>query len=365
MDIITPDPIPVPAAGQSFRDPVFGATIKRISDAADAGVGWVTQEYSTMSPWNCDNSRLLLQHQDHFAVYSGEGDFIADAPDFAADCEPRWALNDPGCGYIRRANTLLRSSLEGLEVIQTFRQFSKISGMGEGDLGADGRTMALCGDGVVVFLYDVIDREVCSAGMMPMSSVDGLYVTASGNLLVTFRDARGIRLYDREFRMLRQLAPVGGHCDVCRDLDGSEILVWTNSNDPRPIACRNSIVKIDLATGQQTCLLELDWSLAVHISCPDASGSCLVETYAAPDAPWVPYSNEILKVALDGSGAQRLCHHRSLQLSYNSQPRVSCSRDGSRFVFSSNFGVRDRGEHYTDVYMVELLPEVRKIQRRK
>jgi hypothetical protein len=70
--------------------------------------------------------------------------------------------------------------------------------------------------------------------------------------------------------------------DVTRDTDGSEVLVWTNSADPSPI-CDNGVVKVRLADARQTCLVELDWSLGVHISCPDDAGGCLVGTYAPGD----------------------------------------------------------------------------------
>src|SRR6266496_1278862 len=56
-----------PAVGGSYTDPVFGTAIKRVSDAtrmkrADSGgsLPYVNPEYSSMSPFNLDNTRLLL-----------------------------------------------------------------------------------------------------------------------------------------------------------------------------------------------------------------------------------------------------------------------------------------------------------------
>src|SRR5262245_52781612 len=52
-----------PAKGGSYTDPVFGTAVKRISDAmntTDTGRGGtvklIAQEYSTMSPFNMDNT---------------------------------------------------------------------------------------------------------------------------------------------------------------------------------------------------------------------------------------------------------------------------------------------------------------------
>jgi hypothetical protein len=136
--------------------------------------------------------------------------------------------------------------------------------------------------------------------------------------------------------------------DVTLDSDGTEVMVWANSNDRQPI-CNNGIVKIRLADGQQTCLATLDWSLAAHISGPDNSGFVYVDAYA-PDNPnpnplsgWFEYTNELLRIKLDGSQVLRLAHHRSRPFginTYNWQPRVSTSRDGSRVVYASDYDLQ-------------------------
>src|SRR5204863_4717946 len=59
-----------PPAGEIYKDERFQTSIRRVSDATKvrdvaAGSGYVpfvAVEYSTMSPFNQDNSRLLLQH---------------------------------------------------------------------------------------------------------------------------------------------------------------------------------------------------------------------------------------------------------------------------------------------------------------
>jgi hypothetical protein len=148
-------------------------------------------------------------------------------------------------------------------------------------------------------------------------------------------------------------------------LDGvDEVMIWTNSNDAQPIpACNNGIVKVRLRDGAQTCLAQLDWSLAVHISAPDGNGYVYVDT-EAPVNPqpgtsgWVPYTNEILQVRLDGSGVIRWAHHRSRPFdSYNWQPKLSISRDGTKLLYSSNYNLQaiEGTTHptlYTDAYLI-------------
>ncbi len=65
---------------------------------------------------------------------------------------------------------------------------------------------------------------------------------------------------------------------------------------------------------------------------------------------WRPTHEELVRVRLDGSEIQRLAHHRSHVFDYGDQPRANVSFDGRYYVFSSNWGGRDR----VDVYAVEI-----------
>ena len=171
----------------------------------------------------------------------------------------------------------------------------------------------------------------------------------------------GIELYDKTMVFQRQVFPCNGHKDTIIDADGSEVMVITDANDPG--SNDNAIVKVDLSTGKRSTLLSLDWSLAVHVSTPDKGGCAYVETYAPLNpqaADFRPYTNELLRVPLDGSPVQRLAHHRSRPNAgndYNYEPKVSCSRDGSRVIFASNFNAAARQgapDEYADVYMIEV-----------
>jgi hypothetical protein len=307
---------------------------------------------------------------------------------------------------------------------------------------------------------------------------------------------------------LRQIGRADGHKHMAIDTDGSEILVWCNSNDPAPLAgTRNAVVKIRLSDGLETGLLNLDWSLAYHLSAPDNEGyvyadvfapspsttgsgtlytflwndpsvafingtdgqpwftvtnsatlggtavqaidpgcQCVFtftgtgvywlgwrdeysgiatvsidggpavtfDTYSAtqeaqyqallasglplgvhtvtitalgtknsaslsawvwvngfftftsvavpiPPTNWFVYTNELVRINLDGSGVLRIAHHRSrvgVTNAYNYQPRVSSSRDGSRIVFASDFdltAISGNPDQYVDTYLVRLI----------
>jgi hypothetical protein len=109
-------------------------------------------------------------------------------------------------------------------------------------------------------------------------------------------------------------------------------------------------------------LSNMSWSLAFHVSCPDNAGFCIVGTYAPsdpnPSQSWPAFTNELLRVPVNGGSTSRLAHHRSRPLNgYNYTPRASVSRDGTKLVYSSNFGLQDQlnlPTEYSDAYLMTL-----------
>jgi len=365
-----------PAVGGSYVDPVFGSTVKRISNAlgtpdADGGgrLTWITDEYSTMSPFNSDNSRILLVHQSYFGLYDGNGAYLRDLPlEIGASSEPRWSRKDNHTVYYIHGNQFKTYDISSgvLKTVHTFSEYSAISGMGESDISFDGDHFVFAGDGRYVFVYRISTDTKSPVFDTGGKALDSIYITPNNNVILSWIVSGTVRytgqeLFDASMNFLRQVGRADGHKDVTLDTNGDEVLVWTNSNDPQPI-CNNGIVKIRLADGRQTCLATFDWSLAVHISAPDNSGFVYVETYAPsnpnPPSGWVAYTNELLQIKLDGSQVLRLAHHRSRPYqtdTYNWQPKMSTSRDGSRVVYNSDYDLQildGYAAEYSDVYLI-------------
>ena len=370
-----------PPAGQNYLDPVFGTAIRRISDALNqpnsrnvGSVPFIATEYSTMSPFNLDNSRLLLVHHSYFAVYDGAGQYLKDLPfDATASSEPRWSRRDPNLLYYI---PVYGNSLKSFDVatgvssvVRTFAEYTRISGRGESDICFDGDHFVLVGDDRDIFVY-----ELSTDAKGPMLGVGGrafdqVMIAPDDNVLVGWLQPgtgryNGVELYDRNMNFLRQVTPADGHMDVGRDIDGQPVLLWINAAEPQPPpGCQNSVVKVRLADAQRSCVLSLDWSLAAHVSAPDGNGWFFVSTYAPADpAPlpgqWRPYVDEVLQVRLDGSEVRRLAHHRSRPFNdYCYMPRAAVSRDGRRLVFSSNYGLQSLlgyATNYSDAYLVDV-----------
>ncbi len=366
-----------PSPGSTYLDTNFGSTIKRISAAQNTAssltggnLSIITNEYATMSPFNIDNTFLILQHDSYFGLYDGNGTYLKDLPFVVnAGAEPRWSKTNPSILYFVNGNQLKQIDVTTLSinVVHTFSGYGTISGKGESDISEDGKHFVFAGDNRYVFIYDIAadsQSAVFDTGGVPF---DSLYVTPDNHATITWYQPgssrfNGIELFDGNMSFLRQVARAGGHMDVARDTNGDEVLLWANAGDPQPV-CNNGIVKIRLSDGLQTCLVTLDWSLATHTSAPDNNGWVFVETYAPSDPSpltgWPQYTNEILQVKLDGSEIRRVAHHRSRPFdTYYYTPRTSTSHDGSKIVFSSNFGLQRLGypSLYTDVYMVDIAP---------
>ena len=356
-----------PPAGETFTDPVFETPITRITDAASTigaadgnPLPRIEVEYSTKSPFNTDSSKILLLEVSYFGLYDGItlqrirplccGDLVV-----GATSEPVWSRTDSNVFYFHPvdSNQLRKYNIatDVQTVVHTFSEYISISSGGEAEISYDGDHLVLIGDNLLtpgsreIFVYRIsTDTKGPVFDATLTGGFDAVYITPDNNVLIAWLATgtgrfQGTELYDEDMNFLRQVANNNGHKDVTRDVDGSEILVQTNSADPTPIPnCQNGIVKIKLATAHQTCLLSLDWSLAVHISAGDQDGWVYVSTYnnSTASSPWFVYTNELLRISLDGSVVRRLAHHRSDTTTYEGQPRISVSRDGRRFLFNSN-----------------------------
>jgi hypothetical protein len=372
-----------PEAGGGYIDPIFGTSVKRVSNAlatADSAftgrnLTFVMTEYSTMSPFNQDNSRLLLLHQSYFALYDGTGNYLRDLPlEIHSRTEPRWSRRDPNVLYYINGHQLKAYDVAtgAVSVVRTFTEYAIVYGGGESDICFDGDHFVLVGDSKDIFVYEIsTDTKGPVLDTTGRGGFDNVYLTPDDNVLVSWFAGgasryQGIELYDRNMRFLRQVYRAIGHMDVTRDITGEEVLLLVNAGDPHPPAdCQNAIVKIRLSDARSTCLISFDWSLAQHVSAPDGNGWFFVTTYSPADlvplVTWPPYANEILQIRLDGSEVRRLAHHRSRPFdTYNYTPRAAVSRDGSRLVYSSNWGLQailGNPIGYTDVYLLAVRVE--------
>lgn len=340
---VTPPPVPIPV--------VTGVTkIPRVS-----------HEYATVDPWCLDCSVMLLHHdQGTVFLHYGDGRPYMLLPGVNHSSEPRWSRKDRNLFYYIDGRKLMqfdvsKSWAKAATVVHDFTDsfYTKISGLGESDISPDGESFVFIGDDREIFTYHLSTGKQ-SRILSWTRSLDSLYITPTRVLVSS--PGNGIFLYGHDMMPVtvnpavsNKIAPAGGHMDVCLQ-DGVEYLVWMNAADdtgPNRNAalagCRNGVVRINLATGEQLCLLPDDalpdrYAYSVHVSGLDNKGWCIVETYKSTgDTPLTPRANKILKVKLDGSGFLVLQDLGPGPFdTYMSQPKTAVSHDGSRYCWDQD-----------------------------
>jgi hypothetical protein len=353
-----------PPAGEEFEDPAFGTQIRRLTDAQKEGYSSITHAYSSVSPFNANSTLVLLEKSGGILhIRDLEGKVIRDNLNsfgILPTGDPLWSRTNPNLIYFHTAggNEIKSYNVSSNEVrrLSTLDQYSEIRfGNGEGDISADGNHIPILADDRFGLLYNVktggLSRPVDT---VLYGKVDAIDVTPANKLLFSSTNPEGFYLTNalsagRPINILDHI----GHSDHALNEKGNGYLVVTNSNDSSPIPdCQNGIVKVDWESPKEDCLQELDWSLAVHISCNNFGQNwCLVSTYStnSPSGNWPAFTNELLKVSLGGSRTMRLAHTQSSSESYVQQPRASVSPDGKYALFAS-----DMQGDFTDTYLLLL-----------
>ena len=377
-----------PALGAIFNDPAYGTPIKRVSNGLAQFNDGVHHEYETISPFNRDNTRLLLLREGgSFYVADLNGNVIISESELALGKlpEPRWSVSDANVFFYHQDNVLFRYNISTKQktTLRTFTQYDYFSfGATSGEVSDDGDYLIIQGrKGSQAFLglYRLsTDTLGTTLETTNLGSIVLTEFTPSGNLLVRWAAQgegryKGFELFDKNLNFLRQVYRYNARGDSGRDTNGDEVLLVTADNDLQPAAgCENSgVQKIRLSDGQKTCLVPLFFSADIGISVNNSGGHtwAIISTTdqsgtANPNATlpgdwqsrWKARLNEVLLVKLDGSERRRLVHHRSRIISdYWWQPFASLSRDGRYALFNSNFGSAPR-PYYSDVFLLPLNP---------
>jgi hypothetical protein len=372
-----------PGRGETYRDPVFGCKVVRLTDGLEDHDNAVHHEYSSVNPFNADSTRILvLLGSGSFYIIDNKGSEIVSAATLGilGHEEPRWSISEPDILYYHFRNQLRKYDISTGEtwLLRTFHNYSTINfGGGEGDISEDGDHIVVVGDQRHVQVYrfstnthsavlDTLSNGYDWFDMTPDNNVLGLWYAAGPGRY------RGLELFDADMKFIRQVIAWGGHADRGRDINGDEIIAIVASNDLDPAAgCeRNGVVKIRLADSRKTCLLPLYWGDSTHVSINNfhghpwmlVSSTKYFDNLAAPSeklpvdwqSKWGSHVNEIILVNLDGSSIRRLAHHRSRALdSYYHMPRAAISGDGRYALFDSNFDFSPT-PNYTDVYLIPI-----------
>jgi len=390
--IVTPAALPLQPVGTPFVDPVFGTTLRRVSNISDGG-GFETQEYSQLQAFSSDNAYALLTGSSGYVVRRVSDLSLVSSLDTAGWNAARWYPPQPHTliHFDDNSDTTIRVQLSNVDTLTTTTLFTfpapyerLIVNRSSDELSEDGRWLAgvaTRSDGAwVIFAFDIQNRAL--GAQLPIPDLypdscapdpdygeippDWVGVSPLGRYLVVqwVRDGTA-RCSGLETFNLQTGAFVGRvydghqHGDLGVQPDGNTEffmafeLYHPNGNLWLGIRELPGISSVSPPTYVQ----ELDWGNGEHISCRGPNGACLVTAGSDPANGWTAFEAELFLQYTDG-GVLRLAHHRSSSCGYWVQPRASISRDGRYAIFASDWGRQlDCGDPIFgrgDPYMVEL-----------
>ena len=373
--VVTPASLPLQPVGIPFVDPVFGTTLRRVSNTSESG-GFETHIYSQLQAFSSDNAYLLLDGSVGFVVRRVSDLSLVAGLDTSEWNAPRWHPAQPHTlvHFDSNADTIIRLQFTDLNTLTTTTVFTFPAqyeyvrvNQSFDELSEDGRWLAgmvTRDDGEsVLFALDLQNLTLgaqlpipdlyagpCESDpQWPEAEPDWIGVSPLGNYLVVqwARDGTtrcsGLETFD-----LQSGAFVGRvydghqHGDLGVDSDGvTEFFMTFEMAAPPPDNDRPALGVRQLpgtsTVSPPTYVQVLDWGSGEHISCRGPNGVCLVTAGTWDINGWGPFEGELFLQYTDGS-VLRLVHHRSSSCGYWVQPRASISRDGRYVVFASDWG---------------------------
>lgn len=382
---------PALAIGQSFVDPKFGTTIRRVTDVINDGRGShkvIKTMYSTISAWNADETYMILYRTSGGSatheLYDGKSyQFIRKLDDIdPVDLEQiYWDTQDPDILYYanRTYNNLYRYRISNRskEVIHNFdaqcTSGTELHGGSDPLFNSwDSKKFGFaCAPNGKLFTYDVPSN---SLGRIISSSLDygAPQIAPSGNL-VFFNENNGstsgrpATVRDLNLNVIRTLdmASADEHGALSMLANGND--TWnTVAFDAGPAGSgTGSLVQFNLNTGASRVLVGQSTGYpyppsGTHVGATAFHRTGLVAVSIKDDKKGDSLlDTELLFVDTDAvtnpkAAVCRVGHHRTTSDDYWAEPHPVLSPSGTRILFSSSWGDSRAGSEVVNVYVVEL-----------
>jgi len=378
-----------PATGQSYVDPVFGCTVKRITNGSAEETLWdglapsLMNFYSTLAAMSASDTLLFIyDNGGYWRIRDINGNIVVPRTSMPSiNGHPVWdASNGSVFYYTSFDNVLYKGTVSGSSVVSTglhtFSEYSAIVSPDAGDLSQDGDHIGLVGlnsnGSMDIFVWQLSTQSktsryttACTAsglGGQP-GCLHKLQLTADNRLSIEFVNdgggtEQGLRLWNGS--SLIGLQNNTSHYDTGYDLNGNSIFISQNNSYSLPGLNNNCGDGWGMDVRQinnlmsSVCLIDLQpyW----HVSYRGSSSQPWIAlsffdtrnpgpewfntngSYQAPSSStWQLYEDELILAKVDASATYRLAHARSRTMeSYWAQPHASISRDGKYVVFTSN-----------------------------
>jgi len=385
LEVFQPNDVTEPPARISFRDPIFGTCLVRVTNresdlSSDDPSGGLKNEYSRVQSFNANDSLIMVRSTEaNWYLYDAKNFQPLGQVPIAID--PRWDPIDPAVIYFSAETRLMKYNVEtgSIQIIHDFADdfpeyaLINVSTRYEGSPSLDGRYWGMMAqdenwEPVALLIYDMQeDRVIASRDLDNVQELDTVTISPLGNYFLAYFDQCesglgsdillcGLMVYDRDLHNGRGMVRAIGHSDLALDAKGREVLVFQDVD-------HDTISMLDMEDGQSTSLYPIDFSftsIGLHFSGQSYNmpGWIVVSTHDGdvPSHTWM--DDQVFALELKPNGhVVHLAHTHSLvdenqEHDYWSEPQASVNRDFTRVLFTSNWG--RSGTDETEMYIIEL-----------
>ncbi len=389
---------PPVSLGQTFADPTFGATLRRLSNVFP-GTG-SSLIYGINGLWNSDET-LYASNVDSGGtvniINTTTGVTIASHVPFSPAGSSEFDPVNPNIFYYWSGPNLFQYSIsaQSSRLVKTFAADLRTLGGSSDFIDRTGRYFLL-NIGGEMKIWDKTN-DMLFAGSIPASVYDAsggfAGISPDGKYVVVDSDFNHISyIVDQQNKTLSSVGALfwtlcGDHGDTISASNGKtyqitadcydspDIYLVDVSRSQFPLGTFFHIVpklsqsQIDIQKAGSIKLFGISWKDATHFSCAETSDWCYVSVESTDDtfgslAPPRQFKSEIVRVlAVPPYTVEHLAHHGSLGASYTASPRINASPSGSRAMFASDFGYNNGQQFgYSDIYSIETFSDTERLQ---
>lgn len=389
-----------PAKGAVYREPNFGTCVVRAtSHEAEPPTTFARNDYSRRQAFNADNTYFIVYSNDgwwhlynantlaHVRKLSPRAVNPSTPAQYhmAGDAEPQWHPTDPNALYYLPTNggtKLLKLDVRtnAYSVAADFAgklpswgsSASHIWTKSEGSPSADGRYWGFQVEnsnfGLLGYMVWDLQQGRLVGSMQSSSRPDHSSMSAAGRWFVTSSDSTGTWAWSPDFSTKKKLLNKSEHSDLALGPNGQDYFVSIDYQSDRgdvffvdidacpavaasassaPL-CPRTVMFPTYSNGSAT---------ALHVSGKGMSkpGWAVISTYgtsASRNGEWPWYTNKIFAVELKANPrVYPLAYTRAAGGGYWAEPHASVSRDFTRIIYNSNWGVS--GENI-DAYIIHI-----------
>ncbi len=366
-----PDRAGFPGAGQTYVDPVFGSTVRRLTN--DMGRESSSDIYGRNGYWSSDGTLMFHNAGSSKTIVNTTTGAVVRS-NVPGNYDGSFAPDDPDTWYYFSGSSLRKYSVATgtTSLVKTFSATLGALGGSVDWIDRTGRYMVL-NIGGSAQVWDK-QADVLYTGAVPGNAGDGwVGISPDAKYIVSSIDQKRSYVINHATRTVNTTGVIfwtlcGGHGDLVSATDGKTYFVTFECYE-EPGVYAVDITLPQTASNRQKqrddnrLLFATEWADDGHMA---AGARGMFQDWAfisveSNDDPftggvsgWRPYKQEIVMANVVTGELRRLAHHRSrgIGASYYYQPRLSASWDGTRVAWASNFG--HDATNYGDIYAVEL-----------